>query len=68
MEFEFRLEYCSTVHFECIIKNEVVIFLSFRKNKETKCIFVQISFHCQKFVDQHTCDRVKLPKNLRNPL
>ena len=38
---------------------EVAIFLSFRKNKEIKCISVQISnhfkgpsFHCQKFVDQ----------------
>ena len=36
------------------------MFLSFRKNKETKCISVQISkkklkrpsFHCQKCVDQ----------------
>ena len=38
-------------------KSAVVIFLSFRKNKETKCVSVQISrtakglsFHCQKFV------------------
>ena len=32
-----------TVHFKCIIKKEVVMFLSFRKNKETKYISVQIS-------------------------
>ena len=28
---------------KCIIQREVVMFLSFRKNKETKCIPVQIS-------------------------
>ena len=32
-----------TIHFKCIIKREVIMFLSFRKNKETKCISVQIS-------------------------
>ena len=62
MELEFRLRYCTVVDFKCIIKKEVVIFLSFRKNKETKCISLQISkkkkkvdgpqFHCQKCVDQ----------------
>ena len=47
MELEFRLSQCTTVHFKCIIKSEFVIFLSFRKNKETKC-----RCHCQKYVDQ----------------
>ena len=28
----------ATAHFKCIIKIEVVISLSFRENKETKCI------------------------------
>ena len=59
MELEFRLPQCAAVHFKSIIKSEVVIFLSFRKKKEKKCISVQISkilkgpsFHCQKYVDQ----------------
>ena len=43
MELEFRLRYCTIVDFKCIIKKEVVMFLSFRKNKETKCISLQIS-------------------------
>ena len=43
MELEFRLRYCTVVDFKCIIKREVVIFPSFRKNKETKCISLQIS-------------------------
>ena len=43
MELEFRLEQCATVHFKCIIKRQVVMFLSFTKNSETKCIYVQIS-------------------------
>ena len=42
MELEFQLEY-TTAHFKCIIKREVVMFFKFRKNKETKCISVQIS-------------------------
>ena len=36
-------EQCAAVHFKCIIKGEVVMFPSFTKNKETKCISVQIS-------------------------
>ena len=48
-----------TVHFKCIMKSEVVIFLSFRKkNKQNTClcefqnILKGLLFHCQKFVDQ----------------
>ena len=29
-------------HFKCIIKSKIVMFLSFRKNKETKRISMQI--------------------------
>ena len=42
MKLEFRLELFTTVYFKCIIKREVVMFLSFRKNKETKCSSVEI--------------------------
>ena len=51
------------------------MFLSFRKNKEPKCISVQIEkklkgppFHFQKCVDQNICDIVEIPKNSQNPL
>ena len=55
---------------------EVVIFLSFRENKSTKCIFRENffknlkgpSFHCQKCVDKNICNVVELPKNPQNPL
>ena len=50
MELEFRLVQCTTVHFKCIIKTEVVIFLSFRKNIEIKRIPVQISKNLRAFV------------------
>ena len=43
MELEFRLAYRATAHFKCMITSEVVIFLSFRENEETKCISVEIS-------------------------
>ena len=43
MELEFSLAYCRTAQFKCFIKSEVVIFLPFRKNKETKCISLEIS-------------------------
>ena len=43
MELEFRLAYCKTAHFDCIIKREVVMFLSFRKHKKTKCVSAHIS-------------------------
>ena len=43
MELEFRLAQCKAVHFKCNIRSEVVTFLSFRKNKEIKCISVEIS-------------------------
>ena len=60
MELEFILAKCTTVHFKCIIKSEVVIFLLYRKNKETKWYFRAnfknflkgSSFHCKKIVDQ----------------
>ena len=59
-ELQFRLAKCTTAHFKCIIKSETVIFLSFSKNKETRCISQEIKkkklkgslFHCQKKVDQ----------------
>ena len=41
-ELQFRLAKCTTAHFKCIIKSETVIFLSFSKNKETRCISVEI--------------------------
>ena len=31
MELEFKLASCTTLHFKCIIKREVVMFLSFFK-------------------------------------
>ena len=34
MELEFKLAYCTTVHFKRIFKREVVIFLSFEKIKK----------------------------------
>ena len=43
MELEFRLAKCTTVHFKCIIKSKVVVFFSYRKNKERKRMSVQIS-------------------------
>ena len=75
MELEFRLAYCTTVHFKCIIKREVLMFLSFRKNKETKCIPVQISkkfkratVSLSKMCRLKICDVLELHKNTRNPL
>ena len=50
MQLEFRLALCTTAHFKCIIKREVVIFLSFTKNKETKCISKQISNNLKRAV------------------
>ena len=59
MDLEFRLAYCITVHFKCIIKKGVVIHLSRRKNKESNafpCKFQKhlkrLSFGYQIFVDQ----------------
>ena len=43
MELEFRLAQCKTTHFKCIVKSELVIFLSFRKNKERKLISLDVS-------------------------
>ena len=55
----------------CISKSEVVIFLSFRKNKETKGIPVGISigpsFYCQNYALKYIFDVVELHKNTRNP-
>ena len=34
MELEFKLAWCTTVHFKFIIKNETVIFFDLKKNKE----------------------------------
>ena len=57
MELEFKLAQCATVHFKCIIKSEVVIFLSFRKSKmRFRGNFLSI------------CDVVELDKNPQNPL
>ena len=50
MELEFRLARCTTVHFKGIIKSEVVIFLSFRKKKESKGITVKISKNFERAV------------------
>ena len=36
MEVEFRLVQCTMVNFKLIIKSDIAIFLSFRKNRETK--------------------------------
>ena len=52
------------------------MFLSFRKNKETKCIYPckfqknlkGSPFDFQKCVDQNICDIVEITKNPRNPL
>ena len=38
-----KLAKCATVNFKCIIKIEVIIFPSFRKNKETNRMSMQIS-------------------------
>ena len=52
----------------CVPKSEVVIFLSFRKNKETKGIPVGISigpsFHCQNYALKYIFDVVELHKNI----
>ena len=66
----------TTVHFKCIIKSEVAIFLSFRKNKETKCISMEISKKFKRAVvslskacrSKYICDVAELRKNPRNPL
>ena len=36
------MELFKTADFKCIIKSKIVMFLSFRKNKETKRISMQI--------------------------
>ena len=60
-----------------MIKSEVIIFLLFRKNKETKCISVKITKKFQKGrrFTAKTCKSklfvtllVELHKNPRNPL
>ena len=43
MDVKFRLVEYTIVRIKFIIKNEVVIFLSFGKNKETKCISLEMS-------------------------
>ena len=50
MELEFRLARCTAVHFKGIIKYEAVIFLSFRKKKESKGITVKISKNFERAV------------------
>ena len=77
MEPEFRLAQCTRVHFEMFHQSEVVIFLLFRKDKETKCISVKISttttkkngsrFIVKSMQIKNICDVVELHKNPRNP-
>ena len=60
MELEFKLKQCTKVHFKCIIKREVVMFLLFRKkikkqNADRRKFQKNLNrppFHCQKYVDQ----------------
>ena len=75
MDLEIRLAYCITVYFKCIIKKDVVIHLSHRKNTESNafpCKFQKhlkrLSFGYQIFVDKHICGVVELHQNFRNPL
>ena len=71
MELEF-----STVDFKCIIKSEVVIFLSFTKNKETKCLSVKLTKNFKKVCHftvksmkiKNICNIRELQKNPQNPL
>ena len=59
------------------MRRDVVMFLSFSKNKEPKCISVQIEkkinkkgppFHFQKCIDQKYLKLVEITKNPQNPL
>ena len=76
MEFMLRLAKCTTVHFKCIIKIEVIIFHSFTKNKETKRMSMQISkkkskgcpFIVKNLQIKNTCNLVEVHNNFRNPL
>ena len=76
MEFMLRLAKCTTVHFKCIIKIEVIIFHSFTKNKETKRMSMQISkkkskgcpFIVKNLQIKNTCNLVEVHNNFRNPI